>query len=62
MLAGSDLAWNWTDMTCTHTTKMFPQWGRPPLSKKSFPVGQVGKKTASREVGIFYVFLISFFF
>ena len=24
MLAGSDLAWNWTDMTCTHTTKMFP--------------------------------------
>ena len=27
---------------------------RPPLSKKSFPVGRVGKRTASREVGIFF--------
>ena len=26
---------------------------RPPLSKKSFPVGRVGKKPASLEVGIF---------
>ena len=26
------------------------------LSKKSFPVGRVGKKTASREVGIFFFF------
>ena len=24
---------------------------RPPLSKKSFPVGRVGEKYASREVG-----------
>ena len=31
----------------------------PPLSKKLFPVGRVGKKSASREVGIF-LFLISF--
>ena len=35
---------------------------RPPLSKKSFPVGQVWKRTASREVGIFFFFLISIFF
>ena len=28
----------------------------PPLSKKSFPVGRVGKKTASRVVGIFFFF------
>ena len=34
----------------------------PPLSKKSFPVGRVGKKTASREVGNFFLFLISIFF
>ena len=34
---------------------------RPPLSKKSFPVGRVGKKTASREVRIFFI-LISIFF
>ena len=27
---------------------------RPPLSKKSFPVFRVGKKTASREVWIFF--------
>ena len=27
---------------------------RPPLSKKSFPVGRVGKKTASREAGFFF--------
>ena len=26
------------------------------LSKKSFPVGWVGEKTASREVGIFFFF------
>ena len=29
---------------------------RPPLSKKSFPVGRVGKKTASREAGNFFFF------
>ena len=29
---------------------------RPSLSKKSFPVGRVGKKTASREVGNFFFF------
>ena len=29
---------------------------RPALSKKSFPVGQVGEKNASREVGIFFFF------
>ena len=29
---------------------------RPPSSKKLFPVGQVGKKNASREVGIFLFF------
>ena len=33
---------------------------RPPLSKKSFPVGQVGPKTASREVGIFFFFFPNF--
>ena len=33
---------------------------RPPLSKKSFPMIRVSKKTASREVGIFFGFLISF--
>ena len=32
------------------------------LSKKSFPVGRVGNKTARREVGIFFFSLISFFF
>ena len=30
--------------------------------KKSFPVGRVGGKIASREVGIFFFFLISIFF
>ena len=35
---------------------------RPPLSKKSFPVGQVGKKTASQEVGIFFFFFPNFNF
>ena len=35
---------------------------RPPLSKKLFPLGRVGKKTASREVGIFFFSLISIFF
>ena len=35
---------------------------RPPLSKKSFPVGRVGKKTASREVGIFFFFFPNFNF
>ena len=33
---------------------------RPPLSKKLVPVGRVGNKPASQEVGIF-LFLISFF-
>ena len=33
----------------------------PPLSKKSFPVGRVGKKTASREAGFFFFFsMVSF--
>ena len=35
---------------------------RPPLSKKSFPVGRMGEKTDSREVGIFlFFFQISIF-
>ena len=29
---------------------------RPPLSKKLFPVGRVGKKKASREVGNLFFF------
>ena len=29
---------------------------RPALSKKSFPVGRVEDKNASREVGIFFFF------
>ena len=35
---------------------------RPPLNKKSFLVGRVGKKTASQEVGIFYFFFPDFIF
>ena len=35
---------------------------RPPLSKKSFPVSRVSKKTASREVGNFFFLFISFFY
>ena len=35
---------------------------RPSLSKKLFPVFRVGTKTASREVGIFFFFLISFLY
>ena len=37
-------------------------WIRPPLSKKTFPVGRVGKKNASREVGIFFFFPNLIFF
>ena len=47
-------------LTTAYLTTVFHNV-RPPLSKKSFPVGQVGKKTASREVGIFLFPLISFF-
>ena len=35
---------------------------RPPLSKKLFSVCRVGKKTASREVGIFFFFFPNFNF
>ena len=34
----------------------------PSLSKKLFPVGRVGKRTASREVGIFFFPNFNFFF
>ena len=33
---------------------------RPPLSKKSFPVDRVGTKTASREAGFFFFFMVSY--
>ena len=43
-------------------TQVGPPNLRPALSKKSFPVGPVGEKNASLEVGIFFVFpLISIF-
>ena len=45
-----------------HSSKSLIRDVRPPLSKKSFPVGRVGKTTARREVGIFFFFLISIFF
>ena len=42
-------------MVCTITNFISEQL-RPPLSKKVFPVGQVGIIYASREVGIFFLF------
>ena len=41
---------------CSPEVCMLFQPFRPPLSKKSFPVGRVGKKKASREVGFFFFF------
>ena len=35
---------------------LFYCYMRPPLSKKLFPVGRVGKKKASREVGNLFFF------
>ena len=57
---GEEALQGWSDVTMF--SEFTPQyvvrgWSemalRPPLSKKLFPVGRVGKKTASREVGIF---------
>ena len=41
----------WVGKGCESHSKI-----RPPLSKKLFPVGRVGTKTASWEVGIFFFF------
>ena len=41
---------------------IFNSYDKATLSKKSFPVGRVGKKTGSRRSGFFFFFLISIFF
>ena len=47
-----------TDKTYTEMSPIV----RSPLGKKLFPVRRMSKKTASREVGIFFFLLISFFY